>query len=80
MIDSQTRRKLVVSSGGTAGPYIMVPEDQLGEVQELLDQHRINYWVESNAISLDGKPAVAVINLGHAGDATKIQAILDSAA
>jgi hypothetical protein len=79
MIDSQTRRKLRVSIDGTAGPYIMVPVDQLSEVQELLDQNEIKHWAESDAISLDGGPAVAVINLGHDGDAAKVQSILDSA-
>lgn len=80
MIDSQRRAKLIVASGGAAGPYIMLPESRLDEVRELFDRNGIDYWVESQAISMDGKPAFVVINLGHSGDAAKVQAILDSAA
>ncbi len=52
---------------------------QLGQVREQRDQHAIRYWVDADAISLDGKSAIAVINFGRAGDATRIQTILDDA-
>jgi hypothetical protein len=56
----------------------MVPVSQLDEVRRLLDSQRIRYWVEENAISLDATPEIAVINLGRGGDATAVQALLDS--
>ena len=78
MTDATTQNPLHVSTDGTAGPYIMIPLSQLEEVKRLLDDRRIRYWVEENAISLDGAPYVAVINLGREGDANAVQAILDS--
>jgi hypothetical protein len=78
MIDAMTRKPLRVSTDGTAGPYLMLPVSQLDEVRELLDDHSIRYWVEEDAISLDGAPETAVINLGHAADVEAIQAILDT--
>ena len=80
MIDSKTRQKIRVSVDGTAGPYIMVPVDQLSHVRQNLDKHTIQYWVDSNAISLDGKPSVTVINFGRSEDPKKVQALLDNAA
>ena len=77
MIDVVTKKRLYVSTDGTAGPYIMVPLDQLDEVRQLLDQHRIRYWVDEDAISLNGKPYVTVIDLGRGTDAAAVQAILD---
>jgi len=78
MTDAMTNKPLRVSTEGTAGPYIRLPLSQLDEVRQLLDSRRIFYWVEENAISLDGAPYVIVINLGRAGDATAVQAVLDS--
>jgi hypothetical protein len=78
MTDTTTRRPLRVSTDGTAGPYLMVPVDQLDEVRSLLDRRGISYSLAENAISLDGAPYVAVINLGRSGDAQGVQSILDS--
>jgi hypothetical protein len=77
MIDEMTKNRLRVSHDGIAGPYLMVPVAQVVRVRELLDRHAIHYWVDADAISLDGKPAITVINFGRAGDATRIQTLLD---
>ena len=79
MIDEMTQNRLRVSTDGIAGPYLMIPMGQLRHVRELLDCHAIRYWVDSDAISLDGKPAIVVINFGRAGDANQIQTLLDEA-
>jgi len=79
MIDEMTRNRLRVSTDGIAGPFLMIPIGQLRRARELLDYHAIRYWVDSDAISLDGKPAIAVINFGRAGDASRIQTLLDEA-
>ena len=79
MIDTSTKKRLHVSDNGDAGPYIMVPVRQIDDVRALLDANTIPYWVDENAISLDGKPEVTVINLGHGADATTVQKILDNA-
>ena len=78
MTDATTQRRLHVSTDGTAGPYIMVPVSQLDEVKHLLDRSRTRYWVDENAISLNGSPEIAVINLGRDADARSVQNILDS--
>lgn len=79
MIDTSTKKRLYVSTDGDAGPYIMVPVQQIDDVRALLDANTIPYWVDENAISLDGKPEITVINLGHGADATTVQNILDNA-
>jgi hypothetical protein len=79
MIDSQTQSKTRVSSDGTAGPYLMVRLDQLSRVRAILDQQKIQYWVDSDAISLNGKPAIVIVNFGRSEDAKRIQTVLDQA-
>ena len=79
MIDISTAEPMRVSSGGQAGPYIMVPVVQLDEVQAILDAHQIPYSVDEYAISLDGEPEITVIDLGRSVDAKQVQNLLDSA-
>jgi len=79
MTDTTTQKRLRVSTDGTAGPYITVPVSQLEDVKVLLDSNRIYYWVGENAISWNGKPEVAEVNLGRGGNASAVQDILDSA-
>jgi hypothetical protein len=78
MIDTTTRQPLLVSTDGEAGPYIMVPVTQLDTVTALLDANKVSYWVDEEAISLDGKPEITVINLGHRSDPATVQRLLDS--
>jgi hypothetical protein len=78
MKDVATKKRLSVSTDGTAGPYIMVPVPRLEDVLRLLDQHRVRYAVDEDAISLNGAPEVAVVNLGRGGDAKGVQKILGS--
>jgi hypothetical protein len=78
MNDATTQQPLRVSTDGTAGPYIMVPVSQLDEVKRLLNNRQIHFWVDENAISLNGIPEIAVINLGRVADARVVQGILDS--
>lgn len=78
MTDAATKQRLRVSADEAAGPYILVPVVQLDDVRRLLDGRGIRYWVEENAISLDGAPEIAVVNLGRGGDAAAVQALLDS--
>ena len=79
MIDQCTNKLLHVSTDGDTGPYIMVPVKQIDDVRALLDAGGIRYWVDEDAISLDGKPEVTVVNLGRDSDAKAIQKILDNA-
>lgn len=78
MIDTTTDKPLYVSTDGDAMPYIMVPVEQLESVKALLNANKVLYWVDEEAISLDGKPEVAVINLVHGSDPRRVQNLLDS--
>lgn len=77
MIDTSTKKNLYVSTDGTVGPYIMVPVIQLAAVRKLLDDHRVTYAVDEDAISLDGEPEVAIVNLRRGTDPKVVQDILD---
>jgi len=79
MIDSMTQRPIVVSTDGDAGPYIIVPMDQLDAVTTLLQDGHVDFWVDSQAISIDGQPEVTVVNLSGDADAGQIQQRLDRA-
>jgi hypothetical protein len=78
MIDTTTRPPITISTDGGAGPYITVPVLQLEKVRALLDTNKIPYWVDEEVISLDGKPEVAVINLGQGSKLSTVQSLLDS--
>ena len=77
MLDMTTRKPLYVSTDGDAGPYIMVPVELLGRVRAVLDTNKIPYWVDEEAISLDGKPEITVINISGRSDPNRVQALLD---
>jgi hypothetical protein len=77
MPDKKTERRFRVDSDVVAGPFLMLPLSDLPLVRERLDHHAIWYWVDSRAISLDGKPHMIVINFYRTGDAARIQAALD---
>ncbi len=79
MIDRSTKKPLYVSTDGDAAPYIMAPVEQIDNVRVLLDANNISYWVDEDAVSLDGQPYVTVVNLGHGSDAANVQRILDNA-
>jgi hypothetical protein len=68
---------LVVSTDGTAGPYVRVTVDQLGPVAECLRAQGIAIRVGDDAVMIDGRPALAVIDLVHAADVERVQSILD---
>jgi hypothetical protein len=78
MIDTTTHQPLQVSTDGGAGPYIMVPVAQLDQVRSLLEANKIPFWVDEEAISLDGKPETIVINFGRGTSSASVQNILDS--
>lgn len=80
MRDATTNDRLRVSTDGTAGPYIIVPVKRLDEICNLLSTHNVQFSVDETAISINGEPEFAVIDLGRSGDANTVQRILDQAA
>jgi hypothetical protein len=79
MKDSTTKKPIRVSAYGDAVPFVEVTVSQLPEVQALLDKHHVRYWVDEDAISLNGEPEVTVINLSRGTDPAAVQRILDDA-
>jgi hypothetical protein len=80
MTDAETHGRVVVSTDGEAGAYIMVVLGQLNRVTGVLRDNGVPFWIDEDAISLDGKPEIAVINLGRGADAATVQRMLDQAA
>ena len=68
---------LVVSTDGLAGPYITVTTDQLKPVVQALQGQGIVLEVDDDAVMLDGKPALSVINLGPDTDVDRVKETLD---
>jgi len=79
MLDIETRERLQISTDGDAGPYLLVPLDQLPDVGRVLQQHHIAYAVVEDAIELDDRPVIAIIDFGRTADAARIQAAMDAA-
>ena len=68
---------LAVSTDGTAGPYIIVTTEQMEPVVEALRAQGIHFETDDDAVMLDGRPALSVIDLGHDADVEPVQKILD---
>jgi hypothetical protein len=80
MTDPATRRPIRVSTDDMSGPYIMVSVESLETVRKLLVENDVHHWVDHHAISVHGRPAVTVINLGRRMDSRQVQDLLDAAA
>lgn len=78
MIDTTTGQPLCVSTAEGTSAYIMLPLAQLDEVTKLLDKNDISYWVDEEALSVDGEPEVIWINLKRGSNAATVQSLLDS--
>ena len=79
MTHAVTNKPLKVSTDYPRRPIIDLPESQLAEVQRLLDENGIRYWVSDSRISFNGGPYMAKIKLWKAEEAAKAQAVLDAA-
>ena len=79
MTDVETQDRLKISTGGDAGPYLMLPLQQLEDVLRLLKTHNVTFSVEDDAMQLDGRPAIAIVNFGRDTDPGQLQQLLDAA-
>jgi hypothetical protein len=77
MVDLETQQRLLVSTDGDAGPYLMVPLQQVPDIRIVLQGRQIPYSVDRDAIQLDGHPVIAVINFGRGADPRHLQEVLD---
>jgi hypothetical protein len=58
----------------------MVSVELLEKVRKVLVENDVPHWVDHHAISVDGRPAETVINLGRRVDSRRVQELLDAAA
>jgi hypothetical protein len=76
LADSQ----LLVSTDGMAGPYIIVTPEQVEPVTRALQAQNIRFETDDDAVMLDGRPALLVIDLKPDVDVDRVQSILDDLA
>ena len=79
MRDAMTGQLIRVSAESASGPYISLSAHEVERVRSILEANNIPFWVDHRFVSVDGKPALAVINLGRKTDPDQVQAILDAA-
>ena len=79
MQDTTNGNSIYVSTDGDSVPYIMLPLSQLDAVKALLQHNAVDFWVDENAVAIDGEPYIVVINLSKSADVATVQAILDDA-
>jgi hypothetical protein len=79
MIDTETQAPLKISTDGDAGPYLMVPLNQVPAVHHVLEENGIAHAIAEDAIQWDDRPAIAIIDFDVRADVARIQAILDAA-
>ena len=77
MNDCELHIPIKVRTDGDAGPYLLVPEQQVKEVGAVLKRHGIPSWTDLGAVSLDDAPAYATINFGRGVDVDYVQRVLD---
>jgi hypothetical protein len=78
MIDVETHERLTISTDGDAGPYLMVPSEQLDDVTRVLNENQVPHSIDHDAIELDGRPVIAIVNFGRGADAATIQTLFDA--
>ncbi|HLY61940.1 MAG TPA: hypothetical protein VKV95_14435 [Terriglobia bacterium] len=79
MRDAYNDDCIKVNTDGDYGPYLVVDPSQVAEVRAVLDNAMIRYTLDSHAISLNGRPAITVLNLGNGVDVDEVQRVLDAA-
>jgi ribulose 1,5-bisphosphate synthetase/thiazole synthase len=75
--DVTTNKPLRVGGGKDGGGVIWLPESQVPDVQKLLDQHGIRYWLQEEIISVDDGPEFTALILSKNEDPQAVQVILD---
>lgn len=78
MIDVELNDRLTVHTEGDAGPYLMVPIQQLAQVEAVLHNAHITYSLSRDVVQVDGHDADALIDFGRRADPARIQTILDN--
>jgi hypothetical protein len=77
MTDTVTRKPIKVETHGGELGYIRIPLAQLDTVTAVLDANKVPYWVDEEALSMDGGPEITWINLDEDADLALVQRLLD---
>jgi hypothetical protein len=77
MIDVELETPLVVRTAGRAGPYLLVPIQQLAEVEAVLRAEDVQFSTSRDAVQVDGHNAIAMLEFGRKADAAHVQGVLD---
>lgn len=77
MIDPGTERPVRVLVAEEIGPYIRLTEKAVDQVQQLLKEHGVSFWVGHHWFSVDHKPGVGYIKIHHKTDPACVQSRLD---
>jgi hypothetical protein len=80
MTTSASDAPLMVSTDGTAGPYVIVTPEQIRPVTEALRADGIRFQVDNEAVLPNGAEPLAVIELGRGADVQRVQGVLDRVA
>lgn len=68
----------IILTHGRLESNIQVCVEQLKSVISLLDTNDINYYVDEESISLDGKPEIIIVHLNKNSDVNKVQNVFNS--
>ena len=76
MIDSELQKPIEVFDGGGAGPYLMVPQEQVPAVTAALRGAGMVFTVGHQMVSIRGGPYIAFVRFRRDADAGKIAKVL----
>jgi hypothetical protein len=79
MIDLETKERLRIDVDVDAGPYLMLPLEQVSAVQSLLQRQGVAFTVDDEAVQFDERPPIAIMNFGRGADPVRLQRLLDEA-
>lgn len=79
MIDSLTKKPLKIIPEEKGGPSLRIAVEQLKDVQKVLDEHKVDYWVPEYAFSFNDGPMKISVYFSSRTDPKKVQKILDVA-
>ncbi|MDA3915416.1 MAG: hypothetical protein PF690_00380 [Deltaproteobacteria bacterium] len=77
MYDPKMKKKVTISTSGTAGPYIIIDHDLTKKVVDLLTTNQITYSIDEGAITTNTGNKDDVINLCRDVDVDFVQSLLD---
>jgi len=74
---AQSHHMKVLNEAGVE-PYIVLPVSKLDRVTSLFDANKVSYWVDEEAISINGRPEIVYVTLAQRSDPEMVQRLLDS--